>query len=98
MNGKKEQPEQELLRQVQKEAKKKVRMEKGGKEILFGFGAFGIIGWSVSLPVVLGILGGMYLDDHVPQKFSWTLTLLFVGLIIGCLNAWYWIKKNSPRE
>lgn len=98
MDDKKETPEQELLRQVNKQAKKKMKMEKNGKEILFGFGAFGIVGWSISLPVVLGVLAGLYLDDHVPQTFSWTLTLLFAGLIIGCLNAWYWIKKNGSGE
>lgn len=98
MNQNKEKPEQELLRQVHKEARKKMKMEKNGKEILFGLGAFGIVGWSISLPVVLGVLGGVYLDDHYPQAFSWTLTLLFAGLIIGCVNAWYWIKKNGSGE
>jgi hypothetical protein len=21
--------------------------------------------------------------------------LLFVGVVIGCLNAWYWVKRES---
>jgi len=24
--------------------------------------------------------------------------LLFIGLIVGCLNAWYWIKKESGQD
>jgi hypothetical protein len=21
--------------------------------------------------------------------------LLFIGVIVGCLNAWYWVKRES---
>jgi ATP synthase protein I len=36
------------------------------------------------------------------MRHSWTLTLLFTGLFIGCLNAWYWVvredKETHKRE
>ncbi|MGB5823839.1 MAG: AtpZ/AtpI family protein [Proteocatella sp.] len=95
MKDKKSDPEQELINQINKEAKKKIDMQKSGKEVMFGLGAFGIIGWSVTVPVLLGISVGGYLDENYAQSFSWTLTLLFAGVIIGCVNAWYWIKKNG---
>jgi ATP synthase protein I len=24
--------------------------------------------------------------------------LLFIGVIVGCLNAWYWVKRESRRD
>lgn len=95
MKDKKSDPEQELINQIDREAKKKIDMQKSGKDVMFGLGAFGIIGWSVTVPVLLGISVGGYLDENYVQSFSWTLTLLFAGVIIGCVNAWYWIKKNG---
>ena len=29
---------------------------------------------------------------------SWTLTLLLIGVAVGCLNAWYWVKQESERD
>jgi ATP synthase protein I len=43
---------------------------------------------------------GLYLEGRFQVRFSWTLTLMFAGLIVGCLNAWRWIseKTNSKRK
>jgi ATP synthase protein I len=48
----------------------------------------------------LGAILGVWLDDRHPQKFSWTLTLLFAGLVLGCFNAWHWVAQQdaSMRE
>lgn len=61
------------------------------RSALSGFGVFGIVGWSVAVPTVAGALGGMWLDHHYPQSFSWTLTLLIGGLMAGCFTAWHWV-------
>jgi ATP synthase protein I len=37
------------------------------------------------------------LDKHYPGPHSWTLTLLFIGLIIGCVNAWHWVTKEDKE-
>ncbi|WP_028829602.1 AtpZ/AtpI family protein [Proteocatella sphenisci] len=97
MKDKKSDHENELIDKVDQEVKTKIKMQKSGSEVMFGLGAFGIVGWSITVPVVAGILSGRYLDEKYTQSFSWTLVLLFTGLIIGCLNAWYWIKKNGPQ-
>jgi ATP synthase protein I len=60
-----------------------------------GLGMFGMVGWSVVVPSVLGALLGFWLDHHHPVPFSWTLSLLVVGLIIGCVMAWYWVVKEE---
>jgi ATP synthase protein I len=61
----------------------------------FGLGMFGVIGWSVSVPTLLGALVGIWFDKHHPGAHSWTLALLVAGLFIGCANAWVWIAQQD---
>lgn len=66
--------------------------------VWFGLGMFGLVGWSVALPTVLGIALGVWLDAHLDGRVSWTLTLLLCGAILGCLNAWFWVRRESRHE
>jgi ATP synthase protein I len=76
------------------------REEEIGEEIgrKFGLGMFGLVGWSVAVPTVLGIALGLWLDAKLDSAISWTLTMLFVGVVLGCLNAWYWVKRESRHN
>lgn len=60
-----------------------------------GFAVFGLIGWSVVIPTLVGVMSGLWLDSHYPSKHSWTLTLIVTGLFIGCMNAWRWISQEN---
>lgn len=79
------------------EQKLKAKKEKK-TPIWFGLGMFGLIGWSVALPMIIGVMIGLWLDRHFPGRFSWTLTMLLVGAILGCLNAWKWIRKELGHD
>jgi ATP synthase protein I len=67
----------------------------GDQGIWFGVSLMGLIGWSVSIPTLLGIALGVWLDKHHPGRHSWTLALLVAGLSIGCLMAWHWVSQES---
>ncbi|HZK10663.1 MAG TPA: AtpZ/AtpI family protein [Clostridia bacterium] len=95
MGEEKRTPEEELLEEVEKDVAKKIKAEKEGKEIMFGLGFFGIVGWSITVPTLLAIALGVYLDKRFSSNFSWTLTLIFVGVILGSFNAWRWLNDNS---
>lgn len=77
-----------------------------GQSAWMGLGMFGMIGWSVAVPTLLGVAFGVWLDRHAKQSFSWTLSLLLAGLVIGCMIAWNWVarehkmmhEKNNDRE
>jgi len=28
---------------------------------------------------------------------SWTLTLLLLGLVLGCGMSWVWVKQQDPK-
>jgi ATP synthase protein I len=57
----------------------------------------GLIGWSVAIPTLAGAALGLWLDANHPASFSWTLTLLILGLLVGCLNAWHWVSREHKK-
>jgi ATP synthase protein I len=76
--------------------KLRARAEKG-RALWFGLGTFGLVGWSVAIPTLACVAIGVWLDARWPGRISWTLTLLVVGITLGCLNAWFWIRRESRR-
>ncbi len=64
----------------------------------YGLGMFGLVGWSVAVPVVAGIALGVWIDERWPSETSWTLVLLLAGATLGCLNAWYWVQREGRDD
>jgi len=60
-----------------------------------GLGMMGMIGWSVSVPALLGVALGAWLDRHYPGAHAWTLALLVAGLTLGCFSAWRWVDQEQ---
>jgi len=82
--------------------KKATRMIKGrrmnsSQGVWFGMGMMGLVGWSVVVPTLIGTAIGAWWDGRHPGSYSWTLMLLIIGLIIGCLNAWHWVDKEDEE-
>jgi len=98
LDKKKQSSEEELLEKIKKDSAKKIKAQEEGNEIMFGLGFFGIVGWSIAIPTVISIAIGIFLDGRFTQSFSWTLTFLFGGIILGSFNAWHWIKEKSEDK
>lgn len=98
MDEKKLSIEEELVERIKKDSIKKIKSREKSPGIIFGLGMFGIIGWSVSIPTIMGVALGVFLDKKFTQSFSWTLTLLFAGIIMGSFNAWHWIKEKTGDD
>jgi ATP synthase protein I len=87
-----------LAKEVGAKASRKLKAQrKGPHGVWYGLGMMGLIGWSVATPTVLGAALGLWLDRRYPSPHSWTLTLLIVGLILGCLSAWRWVAEEEKR-
>jgi ATP synthase protein I len=88
----------EFSRKIGEKAARKIKAQRNStKDIWFGLGMMGLIGWSVVVPTLLGAAFGIWLDNHHHGSYSWTLMLLIIGLGLGCLNAWYWVKKEEKE-
>ena len=89
----------EFGRRIHRSAERKLRARnQDRRSAWFGLGMFGLVGWSVVIPSLLGIALGIWLDKRFSGPPSWTMTFLIIGVALGCLNAWFWIKQESKRD
>jgi len=63
----------------------------------YGLGLFGVVGWSVAIPTLLGVMLGVWIDLRWPSPRSWVLMLLIGGLGLGCVNVWLWIERQRKK-
>jgi len=83
--------------EVARKEKRKLKALQNKNGVWFGLGMMGMVGWSVVVPALIGAALGLWLDKHLPQSFSWTLTCLVAGLITGSVIAWYWVTKEDKE-
>lgn len=89
-------PETTLAGQVGVKAERKLKARRNsGSGVWLGLGMMGLVGWSVTVPTLMGAAIGIWLDKNHPGDRSWTLALLVAGLMVGCLNAWHWVSKEE---
>lgn len=91
-------PRESFTEQVGNKAGRHLRAQRRKPHSVWtGFAFFGLIGWSVVVPTLLGAALGLWLDHHHSGGRSWTLALLVAGLVLGCLNAWRWVEKEQAE-
>lgn len=89
----------QLAKDISRKAERKERArQEEDRGIWSWLGMFGLVGWSVAIPTLIGVALGIWLDRLHISSVSWTLSLLIVGMALGCVNAWYWIKQESKRD
>ena len=85
--------------EIGRQAERRMRArQRRSRSIWFGLGMFGLVGWAVAVPTLIGIVLGLWLDRVAPQTFSWPLTLLLAGVVLGAINAWLWVERESRGE
>lgn len=96
---KKRKPEEDFSEKIGIKERRKIKARREQERgVWFGLGMFGLVGWSVAIPVLIAIAVGVWLDRKFDDSYSWTLMMIFVGAATGCLNAWYWVKKENERD
>lgn len=88
----------QLSNLIEAREKRKIKERRKTKSgFWYGLGMFGLVGWSVVVPTVLGTILGRWMDKRLEGTQSWTLTFLIVGLVIGCMIAWFWLSKEHKE-
>ena len=84
-----------MIREVGARQQQIARGRAQKRNIWSSIAILGVVGWSVTMPTVLGVVLGVWIDRRWPNRFSWALTLLMLGLAVGCANAWSRIKRDQ---
>lgn len=85
--------------EIERQLERKMRARREGvRSAWFGLGMFGLVGWAVAIPTLIGVALGLWLDRIAPRTFSWTLALLLAGVVLGAINAWVWIERESRHD
>ena len=88
-----------LRRTIGRKEERKLRARReGDRGPWFWLGMMGLVGWSIVVPTLVGVAVGVWLDARWDDPVSWTLTGLVIGLVVGCLTAWYWVTQESRHE
>lgn len=92
-------PEDEFTESVGRKEQSRIRAAKRrrAESVWFGLGTFGIVGWSVTVPAVIMIFIGIWIDVRYASRYSWTLMFLVAGIGLGALNAWLWVERQRDR-
>jgi F0F1-type ATP synthase assembly protein I len=56
------------------------------------------LGWNLVVPVIGGVLLGRYLDDRFDQEFTWTLSLLVMGVFVAFNNLYAMYIEHGGSE
>ena len=88
----------DLAGKVAEKSERKLKSQQNAsKKAWFGLGMMGLVGWSVTVPTLIGIFVGVWIDSTGKSRYSWTFMLLVAGIIIGCMNAWHWLSKEEKE-
>lgn len=85
---------EELQRQVEKQRERIERAEKERSTLLAQTVHIGVLGLLFVLPVVGGAYLGRWIDGLFEgYSMRWTLSLMFVGIVVGAVNVYFFVRE-----
>ena len=86
--------EKQLREQVEKQARRMKKAERERSTLLAQTIYIGTLGLVFVLPVVGGAYLGQWLDGFVEgYSTRWTLSFIFIGLVVGAVNVYLLIRE-----
>ncbi len=85
---------EQLRKRVEQQARRMKQAEKDRPTLISQTVYIGTLGLVFVLPVVGGAYLGRWLDGLVEgYSIRWTLSMLFLGIIIGAVNVYLFIRE-----
>lgn len=56
------------------------------------------IGWDLAVPIFGGVLSGHFLDQWLSTRYTFTLGLLMLGVVIGYFNLSRLIRRLDQQD
>ena len=87
-------PQKDLEKQASRQAQRMKKAEQERSTLLGQTVYIGTIGLLFVLPMVGGAYLGRWLDSLIAgYSVRWTMSLIFVGVMIGAINVYLFIKE-----
>lgn len=92
--GERNNEQRRLEERVGRQAERMKRAEKDRRSLLRQTIHLGTLGLVFVLPVVAGAYLGSWLDSRLEgYAVQWTLSMIFLGIVIGAVNV-YWLIRE----
>lgn len=86
---------QRLKQQIDNQVKRIKKAQRERPNLFAQTVYIGTLGLVLVLPIVGGAYLGHWLDGMMPEySMRWTLSLLFVGLVVGVFNVYFLIQNK----
>lgn len=96
MADKSQHDKQHLQRRIDEQVKRLKRAERERPTLLAQTTYIGTLGLLMVLPVVAGAYVGRWLDGLMAgYSLRWTLSLIFLGLVVGGINVFLYIRERN---
>jgi len=87
--------DEKLEQEVELKAKRMKKAEQDRRTVLAYTSYIGVLGLVFVLPVVGGAYLGHWLDSMVKgYSMRWTLSMMFLGIIVGAMNVYFLIRSK----
>ena len=87
--------EQKLRSTISRQRERSERAAKAGSSLFARTVYLGSIGIMLVLPIVAGAYLGRWLDEHQTGfSFSWTISLILIGVFVGAVNVVLFIRQT----
>jgi len=57
-------------------------------------GQIGILGWTIVVPTLIGVVAGRFLDRALETGVFFTAPLIMIGAALGLWSAWKWMNRK----
>lgn len=89
----------DLARAAREAVQRKRRAEREPEPSLGSrLGQIGILGWTIVLPTLLGLVAGHWLDKRFATGVFFSAPLLMLGAAIGLWSAWQWMHRQTRER
>lgn len=89
-------PEERLKSEVQKDVERVEKAKREKRTLLAQTVYLGTLGLMLALPIVGGAYLGSWLDDRLKgYSVSWTISLILIGVFVGAVNVYLFVKGNE---
>jgi ATP synthase protein I len=85
---------EQLRKRVEQQARRMKQAEKDRPNLISQTAYIGTLGLVLVLPIVGGAYLGRWLDSMADgYSIRWTLSMLFLGVILGAVNVYLFIRE-----